>query len=415
MPAFLPARRRPALLCCAAALLAGCSTDPYKPATLESLRTPEGWYRFPGYNYRGAVANGRPNGEGEVRYYGGVTVRGRFADGVPVGPAVVEVSDWGRIEGRMSGGQLVDGTAVLRDGTRYRGGFRDWQFSGAGLLVTADDRRMRGTFASGRLEGPGIVFDARTGTLTEGRFSGGQPTGEAFVDGPGGARLAHYEGGRDVAAERIRRTIAERETRAASAEIERQMSEVRRANERAAQLEAQRARLASARTPAGIQKYNEECGCLADELQVQPDGSLVRSSKFCLMVSDSRRSAEQKRLDSIALAERTRACAQWRNDSMDPNVGARAEAAYRALDANNRARDAARQAQLRAEDERRRLELEMQARRYRESIEAEARRAEAENAAAAARRRAAHQRRCESDASYRGCFCGLMKGTASCQ
>jgi len=127
------------------------------------------------------------NGKGTMTYYSSQKYVGEFENGERNGKGTLYLPFGGIMKGTWKNDQMVKGTAVLSDGTRYSG---TWQYGyrqGKGKLVYPDGRKYIGEFHGGNKDGQGkMIFP--DGRVYIGEFKAGERTGYGTMIYPDGTK-----------------------------------------------------------------------------------------------------------------------------------------------------------------------------------------------------------------------------------
>lgn len=95
--------------------------------------------------YEGQWALDCPQGNGMLTYPNGVIYQGNFNDGEKHGPGIMHYPDKSRVIGEWSHDILSRGTVTLKDSTKIKGTFTDFDFSGNGTIKFANGNSYSGT------------------------------------------------------------------------------------------------------------------------------------------------------------------------------------------------------------------------------------------------------------------------------
>ncbi len=128
--------------------------------------------RHDGGLYHGAVADGRPNGQGRIHWPDGRKYAGGWRNGRFHGRGALVYPDGRAYMGAFKNGKF-NGEGLLKhpDGGVYAGAFQAGAFNGQGRYRFPDDSVYRGAFRNGRPNGEGRLRTARK--LWRGQWSNG--------------------------------------------------------------------------------------------------------------------------------------------------------------------------------------------------------------------------------------------------
>lgn len=129
------------------------------------------------------------SGKGTMIYYSSQKYVGDFKNGKRNGQGTLYLPLDTVLKGTWKNDQIVEGTAVLSDGTRYTG---TWQFGyrhGKGELIYPDGRKYIGEFHGGNKNGQGKMIYP-DGRVYVGEFKAGERTGYGTLFYPNGRKKA---------------------------------------------------------------------------------------------------------------------------------------------------------------------------------------------------------------------------------
>ena len=184
-----------------ASLLVACGDS---TPTTTSTMLPDGG------RYRGALMDGRMQGQGRIDYPNGSFYQGEFKDGLFHGAGAWEGAGGDRYVGNFHQGQFhgtgeltygngsvyrgefargrLQGTGTLElIDARYQGEFLDDLYHGSGSLEWADSTQYQGYFSAGEMSGTGVLVDAQ-GNRYSGVFEDGLLQGEGQFQGADGSQ-----------------------------------------------------------------------------------------------------------------------------------------------------------------------------------------------------------------------------------
>jgi hypothetical protein len=134
-----------------------------------------------GGTYVGEMVNGKPHGNGNLKYQaddplGRLVYDGQWLNGLQHGRGTLDLAGGGRYNGEWRAGKYNGrGTADFADGSRYVGEFREGQFEGEGTASYLDGSRYIGEWRAHSYHGKGTLYWA-DGQRLDGYWSYGRPT-----------------------------------------------------------------------------------------------------------------------------------------------------------------------------------------------------------------------------------------------
>lgn len=122
--------------------------------------------------YIGSFVEGKPYGEGELVDAEGFIYRGRFVDGLFEGQGEASWANGQQYTGDFKAGKF-DGEGIYNwpDGKIYQGGYRDGKRHGKGSILTADGSRIEAFWTDGKVNGDVAVFQG-TQTIAQVKYVG---------------------------------------------------------------------------------------------------------------------------------------------------------------------------------------------------------------------------------------------------
>lgn len=136
--------------------IGGSST--YSGGLYESKATGTGTIENDQFTFTGEFLNGRPNGQGQIKYKNGTSYDGQLVNGFYHGKGLYTSNRGYVYNGEFNMNRFDgQGNCVWSDGTRYNGGFKLDKFEGNGELSYADGRVFVGSFKAGLKDGPGVL------------------------------------------------------------------------------------------------------------------------------------------------------------------------------------------------------------------------------------------------------------------
>jgi hypothetical protein len=144
-----------------------------------------------GAHYRGALVDGRLQGEGRLEYPDGAWYRGRFDKGLFDGQGEWHGADGSHYRGGFRAGRFAgQGQHDDGQGNHYSGEFKDGRMQGPGSFSGSDGDRYSGGFRDDLFDGEGRYENAE-GDVWSGQFKEGALNGEGEYRGSDGS---HYKG-----------------------------------------------------------------------------------------------------------------------------------------------------------------------------------------------------------------------------
>lgn len=146
----------------------------YKGAVAEGKPNGEGILRIDSLsNYNGGFKDGLRQGEGTEKYSDGATYIGAFLDGKRNGYGELTYSDSVFYKGHWKNDEKSGkGEVIYSNGDHYTGDFRNNKAEGEGTLLFENGDYYEGSFVDGKFQGQGIYFYASGNTL-EGNWENG--------------------------------------------------------------------------------------------------------------------------------------------------------------------------------------------------------------------------------------------------
>jgi len=129
------------------------------------------------------------SGKGTMIYFSSQKYIGDFKNGKKNGQGTLYLPLGTVLKGTWKNDEIVEGTAVLSDGTRYTGTWRFGYRHGKGELIYPDGRKYVGEFHGGNKNGQGTMIFP-DGRVYTGEFKAGERTGHGTMIYPDGKKIS---------------------------------------------------------------------------------------------------------------------------------------------------------------------------------------------------------------------------------